>query len=497
MTPASVEQPRLRTALATARGRGLIVVLATFVVSRVVIWSTGGHFRVGYLRWGIQLLDWTQLGAHPFESVYHLHTQPPLFNLFVGIVLRWSPFAAGLSFQVLYVLFALVMVLGCYRLGFDLGGGAGVATVAAVLVVLNPVLLSFENSVTYEMPTMMLLVLGALAFVRWARTGTVWSFAALTAATTATVMTRALMHPVWLVVVLGLAFLLRRPVTWRPVLLAVGVACLLVGGWMVKNAILFDTPTMSSWFGMNLHRAVIAPLDRGDFERLVRDGEVSRVSRAGTFGDYRVYEPYIGPCRSHTGEPTLDRLRKIDPVPNFNAECYLPLYAQFQDDALAALVARPGRYLETRGVGLARFAEPQRAPQAPRSAVVSWLDRVYDRASLPVDLSIGMRGWAFPLLKAKALDVAPSITVVIALLLVLARGLLAVARALARRARDGDAGWVFVGWTVVFVLACSTLLELGENDRFRVLVDPLVIVGAVVIAGNGLIRAWHASRTRA
>jgi hypothetical protein len=315
---------------------------------------------------------------------------------------------------------------------------------------------------------------------------------------------------VWLVVVLCFALLLRKPPRWQPVLVSLGIVVLLVGGWVVKNAVMFDQPTLSSWFGMNLHRAVIAPLGDDDLDRLVRDGDVSRVSRAGTFGDYRVYRPYVGPCEADTGQPTLDRLRKHDPVPNFNAECYLPLYEQFQDDALAALRARPGRYVATRGIGLARFVEPQRAPQAPRSEIVSWLDRVFDRASLPVTISIGMRGWAFPLLKGDSLEVDPSITVALAVALVLVRGGVAMVRVLRGRGvrahrgtrwRGGDEAddvpWTYVGWSVLFVLLASTFLELGENDRFRVLVDPLVIVGAVVLAGQWLPRAWHALRARA
>lgn len=483
--------------LRDARTRGLAIVLGTFVVSRVLIWLTGGHFRVGYLRWGIQLLDWVDLGAHPFESVWHLHTQPPLFNLFIGIVLRWSPFPPGISFQILYVVMGFVMVAACYRLALDLGASPLVATIAGLLVTLNPVLLSFENAVTYEMPTMMLLVLAALAFTRWVREGGTRAFALLCAALTATVLTRALLHPMWLVVVLCFALLMRKPPRWQPVVVSLGVVLLLVGGWVVKNAVMFDAPTLSSWFGMNLHRAVIAPLSDGDFDRLVRDGDVSRVSRAGTFGDYSVYRPYVGPCASDTGEPTLDRLRKHDPVPNFNAECYLPLYDQFQDDALAALRARPGRYVATRGIGLARFVEPQRAPQAPRSEIVSWLDRVFDRASLPVTITIDMKGWAFPLLKGTRLEVDPSITVAVALALVLVRGIVAMVRVLRGRGEDDDVPWTYLGWSVLFVLLASTFFELGENDRFRVLVDPLVIVGAVVLAGRWLPRAWHARRARA
>ena len=33
---------------------------------------------------------------------------------------------------------------------------------------------------------------------------------------------------------------------------------------MVKNDVLFGTPTLSSWLGFNLQRGVVAPMDRTD-----------------------------------------------------------------------------------------------------------------------------------------------------------------------------------------------------------------------------------------
>ena len=40
-------------------------------------------------------------------------------------------------------------------------------------------------------------------------------------------------------------------------------------------------------------------------------------------------------------------------VPNFNAECYQPLYDQAQSDAIALIRRDPGRYLATRLPALA------------------------------------------------------------------------------------------------------------------------------------------------
>ena len=70
---------------------GVLVVIGVFVVVRFAYWATGGRFSTAALSTSWQLLDLHRLTADPFGSVALLHIQPPAFNLFVGVVERWSP----------------------------------------------------------------------------------------------------------------------------------------------------------------------------------------------------------------------------------------------------------------------------------------------------------------------------------------------------------------------------------------------------------------------
>lgn len=482
-----------RLARERPRALGLAVVIGVFACSRVALWSTGGRFSTGYLGWQLQLLDAGELAAHPLGSVWHLHTQPPLFNLLVGVVLRWSPLPAGLSLQIVYVAFGLVLAVASYRLALDLRAPVTLAAIAASAVVLNPVLLGYENALSYELPTAMLLVLAARAFARFARTGATGAFALLVTWSTLVVLTRALLHPTWLAGVLAFALVIRRPrAGWRPIAAWCVLPIVLVGGWMVKNAVLFDEATLSSWFGMNLQRAVVSPLTERDLRELVREGRLSRVSTVGTFGSYALYEPFTEPCRPSSDRPVLAAPDKSNGLPNFNYECFLPVYAQSQRDALEALRARPGRYVAIRPVTLARYLEPAEAPVTPSSDVLRGLNWVFDRLTLQRTITIDMRDWAFPLLLDEGFPTHPSLVLSGALIIVLARGALALVRLVRRREFDDDPTWVFLFWTVGAVTAVSILFELGENDRFRVIVDPLLIVGSLSAVGT-----WVSSHTGA
>ncbi len=63
-----------------------------------------------------------------------------------------------------------------------------------------------------------------------------------------------------------------------------------------------------------------------------------------------------------------------------------------------------------------------------------------------------------------------------------------------RRGERAQATWIALGVTVGWVTAASILLELGENHRFRSVVEPLTLVTVCWLLGRGVRRIW--ARTR-
>ena len=59
----------------------------------------GRAFDTSWLESSWQLVDPELLRHQLFSSVWFEHTQPPLFDLFVGVVLRWSPLPTALTFE--------------------------------------------------------------------------------------------------------------------------------------------------------------------------------------------------------------------------------------------------------------------------------------------------------------------------------------------------------------------------------------------------------------
>ncbi|HEY7438571.1 MAG TPA: hypothetical protein VIC35_04190, partial [Acidimicrobiia bacterium] len=106
---------------ATRRRRGLTTTIGIFLLVRIVFWISGGRFRWWGVVFSWQVLDVKELSRQPIQSVAALHIQPPAFNLFIALVVDISPFSNGITFQVLYFLFALATVIGVWLLLDELG----------------------------------------------------------------------------------------------------------------------------------------------------------------------------------------------------------------------------------------------------------------------------------------------------------------------------------------------------------------------------------------
>jgi hypothetical protein len=467
-----------------------------FAAVRVAYWLTGGGFTLGFaVQW--QVLDTHQLRASPFGNVLRLHIQPPLFNLLIGVVERWSPFTTAVSFQLLYLVIGVAIVVAVRRLLIELGFSDAAATVGACLVAVDPIALTFENSSTYEYPVALLLVLAALACARAARTRKTLDFVAFAALLTAVVLTRALFNPLWLLACVALlAFRAHPQFRWRTIAIGLAVPVVCIGGWMAKNQAMFDDATLSSWFGMNLGRGVIAVMPKADVEALIQSGRLSSGARIRPLSGYDAYESIFGACKASSHEKVLASPTKSDGEANYNAECFLPVYAQEGRDSWHAIEARPAIYLKRRWPPFLVHFTRDPAPSATvtrDNATVRALRRVFDVAFADVPVTIDDRSWAIPLFPTlPPLTFHPSLLLIVATAFVIGRGAAGAVRA--RRPRDF--AWAFMGLTVAYTAVVSIATEYGENARFRFIVDPMVlgVLGAIVATGVTRVSASRSAR---
>jgi hypothetical protein len=468
---------------ATWLGRALVA--ATVVAAAVALLVQADGMSGGELASSWQILDLHALQSDPFGSLWYLHTQPPVHNLVVALAIFAPAPIVGTLF-VLYVVTLIATGLLLHGLLVRWGLGPIAAGVVAALAMANPNLLGTIHIASYEVPVAMFVVGSLWAAQRYLDEPRLRWLLVTSGALTAGALTRSLLHPVWVFGIL-LVLVIARPVARRYAAAALAIPLVLIAGWALKNQVVFGQATLSSWSGFNLQRGVVATMDRSDVERAVADGDVSPLALEYPWGTLDVYEDLpndvVEPCRPQhdhaaVDEPEKDPLRGVR-IANFNDECYLPLYDQASEDAVALVRRYPGRYLTSRGPALEMSF---RVSYAGYDKPSTWMDGLYAPLLGKLHTAIPMDDWNLPLLPGGSdLDITISLTLPIATAFVLGRGGVAAWR-LVRAGWSGrhewptgEVLWVLVAFTVAFVIVAGDLVEFGENSRFRTTVDPLLV----------------------
>ena len=460
----------------------LLVLVVAFVTSRVGAHLAGVRFDAEPLQYATQLVDPDLLQDRLVESTWYLHSQPPLYNLVVGSVLRWSPLPDATSLHLLYLAVGLALLIGLYALGRELGVPRWGATAIAVVIGCGPPAVLYESWLSYEHPVACLLVWQTVAVARWVRNGHVQALVAVAGLGAAATLSRSLMHPIWLVAVVALALVLRRPERWRPALVAAGLPLLLVAGVMGKNQVVFGSPELSSWFGFNVHKVAVGGLPVETQEALRAEGVLDAPLAAE-------------PCEpEHPDVPVLAEELERGPrgeagIGNANWECLRAWYAQLADDAAAAARAEPGLVARSVAGSAELFAGPSTfyfSLYGNRNQI-DRLDTAYRRTVLgdvawdpPVAVPAG---WA-TVASAPDQRLHLSLTLVAATLADLAGAAVVLVRWRRRRPGPGRATVLAGGLTIGFVTLTAIVFEHGENHRIRYVTEPLTLAlaaGATVV----------------
>ncbi|MDX2167165.1 MAG: hypothetical protein SF182_08885 [Deltaproteobacteria bacterium] len=466
----------------------LVALLLGFGLSRVIAVRCGLRFDTYPLGHFWQYLDPPLLRDHLLESVWYLHSQPPLFNLLLGVVLK-LPFPPPALFAVLYLAIGLGLALTMDALMRRLGAAAWTAAGVTLLFAVSPPALYFEHFLFSEYPTMLLLCTAALALHRFLSTGRRrdgWAAFGLMAAV---VLTRSLFQLPWLLAVVAGLALPATPAWRRAIAGAAAPAVIVIAAFCLRNLLLFGTASTSSWFGMNLMSSVDFAWPASERRGLVERGEVGPIVSVPAFSPVGQYRGVVA-LPPPTGIAVLDVESTESGSPNYNHAAYATVAPLYAHEALRLLASHPARYLHASAAAASLFFRPASDYEYFRDfrqRMPRW-DALY-RFGLYGQLTAGGPGVAGPAgfpLAVSAPNIGWFILLTTPLLLWLG---LCRRRAAARRGDQAAAGTLaFIIVTIVYLMLVGTLLNIGENQRYRFMTEPFLFVLAAV--------AWSANRRR-
>jgi hypothetical protein len=451
---------------------GYLTIAAGFLISRVLFADCGFRFDNGELMW--HTLDFALLRTHLTQSIFYLHCQPPLLNLFLGLVLKVTRnrIEAKLVLQSCLGLAGLSLLLIMFQLMVDLGVPMAIALVLTLLFQFNPGTLLLENWFYTPCPTQLLLCAAALSLYRFLNQSNRRYGVAFLACAGIPIFLNSSFQPIWFVVVIALAYFCFRQQILR-LLVPIAVIAGLIAILLIKNELTFGLLTTSSWFGMNLSRMTTFELPDSKRKEEISAGQLSEFAAILPFSGLNKYPMEAA---KPTGIPVLDLQRKANGQFNLNNIIYIDICRHYLADARRTLMRHPEVYFHTivKAIGCYLGTVKDQDYNWRRTPQVETWNSVYDEIFQPSD------AWWWPRDDNRCEMI--SSTLMIALPAIV---LLAFIRLVCTAVwKPVDLTLAFILVTIAYTTATAVMFEIGENPRFRSVVDPLFLILLGILMGD-------------
>lgn len=456
--------------------------IALYGAVRLLLLALGCRFDADNLASWMQIADVALLRDQLGRTLWYLHSQPPLFNLIVGLALKTGP-AFLWTFGLFYAAVTLGGILAFHALARDLTGRPRLALLLAAGLCASPAALLYAQKLYYDglVPWLLCMALWGLhaGLLRRRAAPLLFGFAVLAA----TVLLRSMIHPMLFAAVLA-ACLLAGSGQRRRIAAAAVLPAAAIGAVMLKNLLLFGSAGLSSWAPLNLDHTTVDRLPPPLRAQMIADGRLSPLAVIDGLSPPDAYLRLLPPSPP-TGEPSLDAVRKSTGDYNWNHIVYTRLGDARTHDAIAALKADPASFAKVLATSLYHFHRPASefkglernlAVIAPWERLVNaavglqpaaWYGGTLDKAR-PQGLWLQM---AYGKWLVTLGFMAEAVLLAFALLAAIRR------RAALDPAFAVEAAIVMIGG---FVILVSSSFDVWENNRASYDVAPLMLLGAAM-----------------
>jgi len=410
------------------------------------------------------------LQHHLWESIWFMHAQPPLYNLYGGLMFRFFDSQAYRVMEVIQVALGAAITGMAFILAIDLLKNRRLAFIGTLIfVALNPSLFVYESFAFYTIYGAFLITGSAFAvhlfFVRQQPR----YLYALVVCTNLLVMVRSLYHLVFLAAVCLLAALLAQQ-RWRRVLAVSLAVSSLSFGWYMKNWIQYDFFGASSWAGYNLWTNVRQRYTQAELQERAAKGELHRVVvDHGLLGKPDVYAPY-----GYQDSSPVESLSEM----NFQNIVYVEVGKTYLHDALYLMADDPLHYVGNMVDTFAIYVQPSYDLKPNQ---IKWVQKI----TLQIDAHTSIyRDVIYGRGLFRRIDHAIGIDFGSILFFLLP---VSVSYYVGRgRLRENPVTF-YIAFLILYTTLISCMVEYGENNRFKTPIEPLLWL-FIVAMGQRIIR---------
>ena len=476
----------------------ITLIVIFYILSRLLFFYIGVRFeKIGGAH-TMHFISPEIIKDNLLQSVYYLHAQPPLFNLFVGTIIKLFPANNILVFHFLYIVFGLIFAISMFLLMTRLGISNTLSTILTIIFIVSPSCILYENILFYTYPVAALLCLSALLLHKFLSTVHLRYGIIFFILLSIIVLTRSLFHFLWFLFIVIILFANFRKY-WKKIVLISCIPLIIIFLLYAKNMNLIGHFTGSSWFGMSFSKMITFMLPEDERILLMKQGKISELSLISPFSAIWFYHDYINvPKFKKTNIPVLD----LDYYPgwgnNYNNAAFLSISKQYLNDSIYVLKSNPKAYLKGIVSSFFCYFYPTSdwfidLSNNDNLNKINYLEKLYNNVLYGqfFNLYDPPTKEEYSKKKFSLYFYNIGIYLVIAFFVSVFYGIHLILRSFKMKSKNIPflITILFLVVNIVYVTMVSNFFEIGENQRFRFNIDPFILTIVGLFLNNKLKRA--------
>ena len=450
------------------------LIIAIYLISRIVFYIIGINFDSSGLETHWQYLDISILKHDLIKGVYYQHSQPPFFNIFLGVVLKLFPENYEHVFAIFYYFCGFTIYYLIYKILRLVKFNSWMAFGIATIFIITPEAILFENWLFYTWPVATLLIFSVYELFLYEKTLRLKNGFLFLTAIGIVCLSRSMFHLLYMIGSIVLILSIRSPNRKIISILSISVL-LLVGSIFIKNFVLYGFFSSSSWMGMNLwkiapHSEVSTPTDNSN---------VTDVTLFSPISNYP--DKYLKVPMKYSEIPVLTTEYKQNGTINLNHYGYISVSQAYLNGAVNLILNDFSGYLKNVIVAWGKYCRPAKDNafvKDNRNAIQSYIDVIsFTKPRFYIEHEL------FGIKDAFGFPISSLLIIPFAIIMIIIYFIINIIKFIYRDASLQQIVFLsFMVLTILYVAVIGNTFESGENERFRVQTDPILyLVSAITI----------------
>ena len=454
------------------------LLLCIFVLSRILLINFFGViFEYDWVFQMWHFIDIELLKTKMLESIYYFHYQPPIFNFFLGLIHKQNIIDPSLILRLFFYSLTYGIGLIIYNLTKDLSSKSFFPFLITTIFYIFPETIIYENWPIYTWTSSFLLVLSFYLLGKYNKDACPIHLQLFFISQLVLILTRSAFHPVffisWFFVLLIVYRQKKTEIlkSFLPSLIIFLLVC-------IKNFNTFGFFGVGSGLGFSLYKITPKKINEKPVEEILEVNHEFKINPVKSIDQYGYGNKSI-PEKFKDIEvlnvqfkSTLEKYGQEFSV-NLGHFHYLEIAKKYQSSAIKIIKKYPVEYLKRVFRGTIMFFKPtwdhgfgveNNSKSLENYINIMTLNSV--RLSLENIFVSGKKPWPMKDGIPYTSYIFIPMLYIFVLLMMYKCNLINISRP----------EYLFVIFTVFYLMAVSNLIELAENDRYRVMIDPLVFL---------------------